>query len=392
MAAGGLDHPLRLAVLALLASLAAFHVIRTAAVADRQARPALAAGLWPSHPAVLTDRVLLDIAAAAARARPAPPSVRTDIRKIAGKAPLSPDPFLIEGAIAGAEGKSQDAERLWLAARERDPRSRGARFLLAERYLQSGRIAAGLIEMQSLVRLQSRGVEAFGPALVAYAQTPGAVSQLRAFFRQYPRSEAGVLSVLALDPANADLVLALASNRGEPDPDWRVTLLAALTASGDYAKANALWARLSGVSPVRGLFNREFEKDAALAPFNWTFFQTGDGIAEPDGKGGLTILHYGRANAVLASQLLLLSPGQYELAAAVEGEGVKSGVLWLVRCARDSRPLGSLPLRRGTISGRFTVPNGCEAQWLELQGIASDSPATIELTLRDLRLAKVSEP
>src|SRR5690606_26043703 len=115
-----------------------------------------------------------------------------------------------------------------------------------------------------------------------------------------------VLSVLAVDPANAELVLALASNSRNPDPDWRRPLVTGLAASGAYAKAHALWARLSGVRPVRGLFNTAFETSSAPPPFNWSFPETGDGIAEPDGKGGLTVLYYGRANAVLASQLLSL--------------------------------------------------------------------------------------
>lgn len=392
MAARGLDRPLRIAVLTLLAVLAVCYIIRAAAVADRQARPALAEALWPSHPDVVTASALLNVAAAASRSGPVPQSVRSDVRRIAAKAPLSPDPFLIEGAIVGAEGDGRAAERLWLAARERDPRSRGARFLLAERFLRTGRIAAGLIEMQSLVRLQSRGVELFAPSLVAYARTPGAVPQLRVFFRQYPRSEAGILSVLAVDPTNAALVLALASNSRNPDPDWRRPLIAGLAASGDFAKAHALWARLSGIRAVRGLFNAAFETSPAPPPFNWSFPETGDGIAEPDGEGGLSVLFYGRANALLASQLLTLPPGQYTLAASVRGEAGEGAIRWLVRCSDDSRLLGSLPLRRGAISGQFAVPDGCEGQWLELQGVASESPVTVELTLSNLRLAKVPRP
>ena len=115
-------------MVAIGAALFGFQIIRTAAVADREARPALAAALWPSHPAVLTDRALLAIASAAARGRSVPGSTRADVRRIAVKAPLSPDPFLIEGAIAETEGRGEAAERLLVAARDRDPRSRGRAF------------------------------------------------------------------------------------------------------------------------------------------------------------------------------------------------------------------------------------------------------------------------
>ena len=161
MAARGLASPAHVAVVAVAGALLAFQVIRTAAVADREAHSALAEAAWPSHPAVLTDRALLAIASAAARGQPVPEATRVDVRRIAAKAPLSPDPFLIEGAIAETEGRSNAAETLLLAARSRDPRSRGARFLLADRFLRTGRITAALIEMQALVSLQSRGVEVF---------------------------------------------------------------------------------------------------------------------------------------------------------------------------------------------------------------------------------------
>lgn len=386
MAAEGRTRRFTLAVLALVAALAAFQIVRTAAVADRQARPALATALWPAHPSVLTDRALLAIASAAGGSGQVPPETRADIRRLAVRAPLSPDPYLIEGAIAAAADRDQAVEPLLLAARARDPRSRGARFLLADRYLRTNRVAAGLVEMQSLIRLQPRSFRQFAPALAAYARAPGAVPELRAFFAKFPRAEAGVLASLARDPANADLVLALAGNLRNPEPDWRAVLVRSLVAAEEFARAHAIWARVSGVRPVRGLFNPQFALNDAPPPFDWHFPRTSEGIAEPDGKGGLSLLHYGRSNAVLASQLLLLRPGRYRLAALVEGTGGEKAARWRLRCARGSNPLAELFLARGAVSGHFAVPAGCDAQWLELEGLASESRATTDLTIRQLQL------
>jgi hypothetical protein len=335
----------------------------------------------------MTDRALLAIATAAARGRPVPATTRADIRQIAERAPLSPDPYLIEGAVAETEGRARFAESLLLAARDRDPRSRGARFLLADRFLRTGRITAALIEMQALVSLQSRGVEVFEPTLAAFARSPGAIPQLKAFFVRYPRVEASVLSILAGDAANADLVLALANIRN-PNPDWHATLVSALAESGQYAKAHATWARLSGIRAHGQLFNPRFADTAAPPPFNWTLTETGEGVAEPDGNGGIDVLYYGRENAVLASQLLLLSPGNYRLAMQVTDVGGEPGTLhWTLRCANADKVIADLPLRAGTAAGSFAVPADCTAQWLELKGLAADSPQTIEAKLHHLRLA-----
>lgn len=371
------------AAVALVAALLAFQIIRAAAVADRESRPALALALWPSHPRVMLDRALLDIAASAVRGQGEPPAIAEAVRRAAVKAPLSPDPFLIAGAVAETRGRGDAAERLLLAARARDPRSRGTRFLLAQRFVRSGRVAAGLMEMQALVNLQARGLEAFGPALAEYARTPGAVPELRAFFARNPRIEAGIMNELALDPANADLVLSLAS--GPTEPDWRPRLIAALAQDGQFARARLLWAQFFGVRPGAGLFNPAFAKIPAPAPFNWDFPQTTEGVAEPDGKGGLSVLFYGRANVVLASQLLLLAPGPYRLSASAEGSDA-AGLRWVVRCADPQRDLLVLNLRRGPVSGAFAVPADCRAQWLELRGVASESPRTTEVKIRGLRL------
>ena len=387
MAASGVGRMARTVVVVIVAALLVFQVVRTAGVADREAHPALAEGLWPAHPSVLTDRALLSIATAAARGQPVSGATRANVRRVAIKAPLSPDPLLIEGAIAETEGHSAASERLLLAARSRDPRSRGTRFLLAERYFRTGRISDALIEMHALVGLQSRGLEVLIPALVGYARTPGAVPELRAYFARYPLLEADVLGLLSQDAANADLVLSLATLRN-PVPDWRGTFVSVLASSGQYMKAYAAWGRLSGINARPGLFNPGFADISAPPPFNWTFNQTSEGVAEPDGKGGLSVLYYGRARAVFATQLLLLPPGSYRLAMRAERASGEAGeIRWGLRCANSDKVLTDLPMRAGAAVSGFTVPAGCPAQWLELMGVAGDIPQTTELTIGNLQLA-----
>lgn len=386
MAASGVARTARVAVVALVAVLLSLHVVRAAAVADRGNRPALAAWLWPGHAGVLTDASLLSIATAASRGRPVPAETRSAVRHLAVVAPLSPDPFLIEGAIASTEGRDAASERLWREARSRDPRSRGARYLLAERYLRTGRVSAALGEIHALVGLQGGGLEHFIPSLVAYARSPGALPELRRFFADYPRIEASVLSILATDAANADLVMALAA-APNPDPDWRTRLVSALVAEQQYARAHALWARFNGIPARRELFNPGFASSKAPPPFNWDYPDSGDGIAEPDGRGGLEVLYYGRADALLASQLFMLSPGQYRLATHASGSGAGS-LAWRLRCAGTSTELGKLPLRSGASVGHLRVPSGCDAQWLELRGTAGDTPRTADVNLSTLRLER----
>lgn len=371
--------------------LLAFLAVRNAAVADRGRHPDRAETLWPTHPAVVTDRALLAIAKTAARGQAPPQSLNRDIRQIAVRAPLSPDPFLIKGAIAKTHGEGAAAEALLTEAKIRDPRSRGARYLLAERYFETGRMTAGLVEMQVLVGLQPQGASALVPALVDYAKTPGAVSQLREFFRHHQLTEAGVLSILAADPANADLVMSLATNSHNPEPDWRQVLVTQLAAAGQYDKAYDSWVRLTGAPPHRGLYNARFAALSPPPPFNWTYADTAEGVAEPGDQGALDVLYYGRVSAVLASQLMPVLPGSYRLGMKVAAsDGETTAIRWKVRCLPGEAVLFELPLREGATSGTFTVAQTCKAARLELVGVAGDVPATTQLSISGLSLDAVA--
>ena len=373
-----------------MAALLAFQVVRTALVAmPEDGRPALAGSLWPAHPRILTEGSMAEIGRAAAKGGQVPPTALDAVRRLAQGAPLATEPYLVHGAIAQMNGRTGAAEQLYLHARARDPRSRAARYFLAERYFRSGRIAEGLVEMAALARLEPTAAAPFVPSLLAYATTPGAVPQLKAFFRTLPEAEDPLLNALADDARNADLVLALATPSGAGAREWQGRLVSRLVEAGDYRKAYALWSRFTGVRVAPGLYNAQFQELPAPPPFNWSFPATSNGVAEPAEGGQLDVLYYGRADAVLASQLLLLPAGAYRLVMELDG-GEAEGLEWALRCAGAPKPFARLPLRgKGAAEVRFSVPTAnCPAQWLELRGVAGDFPRTAELSLGGLRLVR----
>ena len=204
---------------------------------------------------------MAEIGTRAARGERLTPQLIGQVHEIARKMPLAPEPFLILGAVAQKEGQGERAERLYLEARDRDPRSLAARYFLADRYLRTGYVEPALSEMASLSRLMAGG-GVFAPALAQYAHSPGAVEQLRRFFKQSPDFEAPVLENLSTDPNNLGLVLALWSGKrassgpGGVPPGWQSRILAELVEKGEYAKAYLGWRTFSGVSQASGaIFN-----------------------------------------------------------------------------------------------------------------------------------------
>ena len=386
----------RTIIVVAIAALLSMQVVGTALLADPSTRNTIAPRLWPSHPTLLTNRTMAEIGAHAARGQTPPPETLREVDIIADKAPLAAEPFLIKGALAQVEGQQEHAERLFLAARLRDPRSAAARYFLADRYLRTVRIAPALAEIAALSRLYSEARAQFGPALATFAKMPGGVPQLRRFFRTSPELEPFVLADLAQDARNADLVLALWGRRPvdpkAPPPDWQAALIRKLNEHGQFAKAYATWRLVAGIDRGAGtIFNPGFRKIPAPPPFNWDFATAG-GVVEPAPGDRLQVIYYGRQDALLAEQLLMLAPGRYQVRMDVSGPLGEGGEIgWTLSCVPRPDAILRLPIsRKGRIAGKFGVPQNCPVQSFQLTALPGPFPQSQEFTIRGLSLIRES--
>ncbi|MEO7815032.1 MAG: hypothetical protein ABIR87_06260 [Sphingomicrobium sp.] len=351
--------------------------------------------MFSRHPDALIDQAMRDIGTSAAKGGTTlPGSAKRAIVDAARQAPLAPEPFLVSGTMAQIAGDDRRAEALFVATRYRDPRAPAARYFLADRYLRTNRIAAGLNEMAVLVRLSEKASQPLGPALAAYAKTPGAIPNLRQFFRAAPGNRDLTLSILAQDPANTQLVLALAPPlpiHQVPPPDWQGILVRSLVVAGNFAAADDLWRRINGIRDRGLLYDPQFRDRSAAPPFNWQLASSNAGVAEAAGGGGLDVIYYGREETTFATQLLRLGPGTYRLAMRVEAPVSARGLTWVLSCATGtSQKLLSLPLDgavKGVVAGKFVVPaSDCPAQNIVLRGLPVDSQETAQVTVSNLSL------
>ena len=372
-------------IVAVLALAVALVVVRDAVVAAYASPdPQRAEFFWPGHPRVLVSSALTDIGVAAVKRRPPPPEALARIARAGRLTPLSVDPFLVRGISAQQSGDLRLAERAFVAARHRAPREAAPRYFLSELYVTTNRGAEGLAELATLARLLPNGSASVAPSLAAYARSSGDVANLKATFRSHPELGQAVLVELAKDPANADLALRLADRvrTTEGTPDWVKVMLPNLVQAGEFDRAYRLWSATSGAQSRGKIFDADFGGSPAPPPFNWTFRSDSAGFAELDAKGGLHVMFYGRDDAVLASQTLLLSPGRYRITTA--GGGDAGGMLrWTVTC---------LPVRHEIAATAepvldFTIAAGCPAQLLELKGVARDMPKEANVTISGLKLS-----
>lgn len=334
---------------------------------------------------------MTDVGTAAGKGREPSAQTLAKVRQLATERPLSWEPFLVQGAIALRKGDLARAARLIGSARDRAPRSPAARYLLADVYLQSNRPLPAMREMAVLNRLVPAASAQLAPSLAGYARTPGAIPQIRQILASYPELETPLLAKLSWDPNNADLILSLASaNKATgPAPDWQRLMLTTLVNDGQYEKAYTIWQRLAGVPNLRsGFYDPGFVETSAPPPFNWQLAQGAGGVAERN-SGELQILYFGRDNAELASQVLLLPPGRYRLQMSADGELPQSAG-WRVTCLPLNREIAAVPLSKpGPVDGEFDVPADCKAQRMTLAAQASDLPKSVSFRLSDLRLARI---
>jgi hypothetical protein len=378
-------------IVAVAALLLAVQVVRNAAAAALSPlHPATAAKFWAGHPTAEIASGLAEIGRAARERRDIPDGVFAMIDDAAAKSPLAPEPFLVRGVQARTAGDTDAARRAFTAAQWRDPRSMPAAYFLADYYFRAGDALHGLIQTALLARLSPRGTDVVAPFVAAYAQDRANWPQLRALFRSQEGLEDGVLIALAHDARNADAILALAdADHRKPDSGWLKLLLSSLVASGDYARAHAIWSSVGHARKGGGLlYDAGFSEPEAPPPFNWSFSSGDVGLAERQPDGRLHVIFYGNQDGVLASQLLLLPAGAYRLQMQVVGAPVHPEALrWSMRCDKEKEPFATVGIADAATRGwTFKVPPGCSAQWIELSGRSGDVAQQSDVTIGGLAL------
>jgi len=370
-------------------------VMRTAFVTAHTSRnPAKAAAVWGGHPSVIFAEGLAEVGRTAAAGQPVNKAVVDRLLAASMKAPLAPEPFLVRGVQEQVAGNQALAERAFLEARNRDPRSVAAHYFLADHYLKTGKTRQGLEEISTLARLVPQSLDGIAPYLAAYARSPGAAPEVKAMLRGHAELEPLLLNTLASDASNEQLALFLWSGRGgESARGWQERMLNSLVAAGQFERARAVWKRFSPTEPQAGELVDPSFTARALPPFGWTLTSGPAGVAEPEG-GRLHILYYGRDDLVLASQLLMMKPGAYRLSMRIGGASpVAKSLAWTVRCLPSSGGLAAIGLtdagKGRVLAATFAVPpSSCAAQMLELAGTTPELAEQVDVTISELRLER----
>lgn len=360
--------------------------------------PLAAAGFAPNHPRIPLRYAMIELQQKNGKISPG--VARAAIRSLQ-HAPLVEEPFLIAALNSLIKGDERKAESLLREARRRNPRERVTRILLLDRHLRTGRVQEAASEIAGISRLVPGTIKVLTPQLAKFAADPKTRGSLATVLRSDPGMRDMLLEHLAGTGADSELILELAGplpSAPPPEPPyWQSLILQSLVKKGEIEKAHSLWSRFAGLQPretARSVYDGAFRGLPGSFPFNWQFVSSPAGVAEPNRSSGLQVDYYGRVDAELASQLLVLKPGRYRLAFQAAGDVPERGssLAWSVICHPGSTAIATIPISNISyaakrIRGEFVVPaSGCPAQWLRLMGTAAEFPTALNATISNLQV------
>ena len=173
-------------------------------------------------------------------------------------------------------------------------------------------------------------------------------------------------------------------------PNLERSLIDQLVAEREFQAAREFaFSRLPGSAGDAQLVAApNFQAGRVSPPFGWDLIAQ-SGLGAEQGKSGLALYANVAEGGAVASQLLTLRPGRYQLrsSGSARAEDAYGGARWTVACAAEGAPtLVELPLPRdrlSTVRASFVVPpKACEGQWLRLAVVPTDAPRGVAGTVR----------
>jgi hypothetical protein len=394
------------------APVVAYFVVRSAALA-LSGPVALAAGTSlypPDHSAQARAMVRL----AQIPNQPINGSALAFAREAAAEAPLSFEPFFIAAKVAEKAGDPDRALKLMEEAKRRRANYTATRAQLIVYYGQKSDYPSFLREVDYVIRRDEAASMRLLPEMVKTIGTPAGRQALATLLAKDPGWRETFFKIAADAKVKAEDAAALLSQirqrkkGGDFGPEERF-YVQTLVGAGRYGAAHREWARMANVGAGDGnlVFDGAFKGSKAPPPFNWTFNELDVGRATTGGDRAapqLEVEYFGSKTAVLAEQVLALSPGGYQLRLAARSDAPPDpgSMSWRLICLPGGSEIARMSLdglspQPRAFANSFVVEGGCAGQSLQLVAEPADiaRPVTAAITglsIRNLQKNASSEP
>lgn len=362
--------------------------------------PEVGASLWPADGQSLAALALARVTTANGEIDD---TTRGLVRSAIDREPLLADPLALAGIDAANAGDRSRAERLMLAARDRDPRLALARFWLFDHFVRTGQYAKALDEVGPAIRLQPDAITAVMTVLSAMADTPAGNQALATKLASRPFWETSFFQT-ASNNSSPEALLALLSHLPDANratEEQRAVFLALIN-SGKGGLAYDSWRRMlpdAYRARAATIYDGNFGRWPGAAPFNWVLTSDDVGTARMVPAGdlpqstALDVRYFGSTAGVLAQQYIHAAPGAYRLQVSARSRttGATGGRLSLeLRCqpgeAIVTLPLDPLDTRLRTFTAPVMVPAGCDMLKVHLTGAPGELFSEVEAQVTGVAL------
>lgn len=382
------------AIALVIAGSAALH---SASFALQARDPGLALKIDSTNPVALVRKAHQELMTGAA-GRGGGADALASAREAIREQPLNAPAFRLYGLVRVANA-DLDAIGAQIAMSDRlSRRDVGAQLFLIEDSVRRNDIAGALRHYDTAMRADRASRALLFPVLTSALSEP----LIRQRFKPYlasppPWMESFLRSAISTSKDPSSLAALAIESGGFPDGDEygsiHTELMVALEAANQLPQL-ARYYRSIGTAPQSNLTSLAFTEantDRALAPVSWLPYAT-DGIDSTfvsTGGAGLeleTTMNQGFAG-IIARKLTALRPGNYTLRAPMRAENFYPGdtVRWQVSCpgTGNGKILFNATAELAdqfSVGGRFSVPNDCPVQKIEIFSDTSFGAGSLTLT------------
>lgn len=310
------------------------------------------------------------------------PSIAVHADRSLRRQPINPGAARLLAIAIATRGDTRRANALARYAEAMSRRDLPTQLWLIQTAAQRNDIPTVLMHFDRAMKTSVQGRTVLFPILSAAASDPTVWRPLAGMLARHPQWWRAFVDQLAPTGTSPEALYAIArATRIElpesADPALLQAIEKRLVDLGAYRVAADLFNRSRGLPPgaAATLRNGGFEQPGGWDPFEWNLLDAPDlaAVRQPSGRPGkgnalyLTAVN-GRSGDV-ATQLVILRPGRYGIAATVGG--VRGDPLAFpriaVRCANGGRVLLDAVLPAASDGGRawrdgFAIPTECPAQ------------------------------
>jgi hypothetical protein len=331
-----------------------------------------------------------------------PPTVRTLAIAALRNQAVNPRALRVLGYYTEVTGDFADAERLVLMAERQSRRELGAQMWLIEANAQRNNVKQTLVHYDFALRVRPDS------QLILFPRLSSAIvdSEIRAALKPYITAKNGwgamFLSDAIAKNADAPLLAVLMIDSGgiadkKANRELQTSLLGRLVEGGHFQDARRLYLTMGGALAKR-LTSAAFDpadRTGAHGAIGWQTIDDADGgggIIGTTGQENLALEIFANAanTRPVSRKLLFLTPGSYTFTANLtQLESDSGGYLrWQLRCMQGSEGVSiwAVQSTEKNLRSRFTVPDNCSVQILELIASGGQGRSGIEATISSVKI------